>query len=96
MKQVEMLEKRFGYFPQRFQVGDVTYTALAIRRTWTTHTRPPKLVFEIRTEHGIITLSQNTATNKWRTMTPKAQLGVKQVIGYMGDVNGAGCDPDVP
>jgi hypothetical protein len=68
-KKVFMLEKRFGYFPKLFQMGNTSYVVRNVQRTWTENSRPKKLCFRVQTEQGMIDLAQNTRTNEWRGKT---------------------------
>lgn len=62
---VEILERRFGYFPHRFQWRGHTHQVQAVERTWTKMGRIPNLCFRIRCSGGIFDLAQNVKTNIW-------------------------------
>lgn len=59
---VEMEEKRFGYFPQRFKWHGKSYTVLAVERCWT---RDTHLWFRVRCPEGVFDLAQNVRLNLW-------------------------------
>lgn len=59
---VEMEQKRFGYFPQRFKWHGKSYTVLAVERCWT---RDPHLWFRVRCSEGVFDLAQNVRLNLW-------------------------------
>lgn len=62
---VEILEKRFGYFPQQFQWRGRAHRVQAVERTWTKMGRAAQLCFRVRCQEGIFELTQNTKTNIW-------------------------------
>lgn len=62
---VEVLEKRFGYFPHRFQWRGHTHQVQAVERTWTKMGRVAQLCFRVRCSEGIFELVQNAKTNIW-------------------------------
>ncbi|GIL15203.1 MAG: hypothetical protein BroJett039_03760 [Chloroflexota bacterium] len=62
---VEILEKRFGYFPQRFQWRGHTHHVQAVERAWTKMGRGAQLCFRVRCQEGLFDLSQNVKTNIW-------------------------------
>jgi len=63
---VTMLERKFGYFPQRFQWRGQTYTVTAQLQCWTRYTKSgPALKFRVQTEQGTFDLTQTLKTNEW-------------------------------
>lgn len=62
---VEILEKRFGYFPQRFQWRGHTHQVLAVERTWTKMGRVAQMCFRVRCQEGVFDLTQNVKNNIW-------------------------------
>jgi hypothetical protein len=62
---VEVLEKRFGYFPQRFLWRGQVHTVQAVERTWTKMGRVAQLCFRVRCGEGVFDLTQNAQTNIW-------------------------------
>lgn len=62
---VEILEKRFGYFPQRFQWRGHAHQVQAVERTWTKMGRVAQLCFRVRCSEGVFDLAQNAKTNIW-------------------------------
>lgn len=62
---VEILEKRFGYFPHRFQWRGRAHHVQAVERTWTKMGRVAQLCFRVRCSEGIFDLTQNVKTNIW-------------------------------
>lgn len=62
---VEILEKRFGYFPQSFQWRGHTHFVQAVERTSTKMGRVAQLCFRVRCKEGIFDLTQNCKTNIW-------------------------------
>lgn len=62
---VEILEKRFGYFPQQFHWRGRAHQVQAVERTWTKMGRAAQLCFRVRCQEGIFELTQNVKTNIW-------------------------------
>ena len=62
---VEIQEKRFGYFPQRFRWRGKSHEVQAIERCWTRTGRNAHLCFRVRSADGIFDLRQNVKTNIW-------------------------------
>lgn len=62
---VEIQEKRFGYFPQRFRWRGKTHEVQAVERCWTKTGRNPHLCFRVRSADGTFDLTQNVKTNIW-------------------------------
>lgn len=62
---VEVLEKRFGYFPHRFQWRGHTHQVQAVERTWTKMGRVAQLCFRVRCNEGVFDLTQNAKSNIW-------------------------------
>lgn len=62
---IEVLEKRFGYFPHRFQWRGHIHTVQAVERTWTKMGRVAQLCFRVRCSEGVFDLTQNAKTNIW-------------------------------
>ncbi len=62
---VDVLEKRFGYFPHKFLWRGHTHQVQAVERTWTKMGRVAQLCFRVRCREGIFDLSQNAKTNIW-------------------------------
>lgn len=62
---VEILEKRFGYFPHSFQWRGHSHSIQAVERTWTKMGRVPQLCFRVRCKEGVFDLTQNSKTNIW-------------------------------
>jgi len=62
---VEILEKRFGYFPQRFQWRGHAHQVQAVERTWTKMGRIAQLCFRVRCNEGVFDLTQNAKSNIW-------------------------------
>lgn len=63
---VEVQEKRFGYFPQRFRWRGNTYGVLAVERCTTRAGRNPQLCFRVRCAEGIFDLAQEVKSNIWK------------------------------
>ncbi len=62
---VEIVEKRFGYFPHRFHWRGHTHQVQAVERTWTKMGRAAQLCFRVRCGEGTFDLTQNVKTNIW-------------------------------
>lgn len=62
---VEMIEKRFGYFPKTFRTGGRTYTVAHVERCWTQPGRSPRLYFKVRCAEGDFVLCQDVNANTW-------------------------------
>ncbi len=62
---VQVLEKRFGYFPHRFQWRGKLHQVQAIERTQTKMGRVAQLCFRVRCSEGTFDLTQNAKTNIW-------------------------------
>ena len=62
---VEMLERRFGYFPNRFRWRGKTYDVDGVERCWTSMRRNPRLCFRVRCREGVFELAQDVRLNKW-------------------------------
>ncbi len=61
----EVLEKRFGYFPQVFRWRGRTYEVDAVERCWTSVKRGPRLCFRVRCRETRYELTQDVRLNKW-------------------------------
>lgn len=62
---VEIQEKRFGYFPQRFRWRGKIHDVQAVERCWTKTGRSAQLCFRVRCGDGVFDLTQNVKTNIW-------------------------------
>ncbi len=62
---VEIQEKRFGYFPQRFRWRGHVYEVQAVERCWTKANGNPHLCFRVRCLEGVFELYQNVRANTW-------------------------------
>jgi len=62
---VEIQEKRFGYFPQRFKWRGVSHLVQAVERCWTKTGKTAQLCFRVRCKEGIFDLVQNVKTDIW-------------------------------
>lgn len=62
---VEILEKRFGYFPQRFQWRGHAHQVQQVERTWTKMGKSAQLCFRVRCREGVFDLTQSVKTNIW-------------------------------
>jgi hypothetical protein len=62
---VEIQEKRFGYFPQRFLWRGKTREVQNVERCWTKTGRSAQLCFRVRCHDGVFDLTQNVKTNIW-------------------------------
>lgn len=62
---VEIQEKRFGYFPQRFRWRGQSHEVQAVERCWTRTGRSAQLCFRVRSVDGVFDLTQNVKTNIW-------------------------------
>lgn len=62
---IEMQEKRFGYFPQKFQWRGQAHLVQAVERCWTKTGKSAQLCFRVRCQAGIFELTQNVKTNLW-------------------------------
>ena len=62
---VDVVEKRFGYFPQRFQWRGHLHTVQSVERTWTKMGRIAQMVFRVHCTEGVFDLTQNAKTNVW-------------------------------
>lgn len=62
---VEMQEKRFGYFPQRFLWRGKSHQVQAVERCWTKPGRSAQMCFRVRSAEGVFDLTQNVRTNIW-------------------------------
>src|SRR5262245_25923059 len=62
---VQILEKRFGYFPQRFLWRGQAHQVQQVERTWTKMGRLAQMCFRVRCNSGTFDLTQNCKTNIW-------------------------------
>ncbi|MBI4675593.1 MAG: hypothetical protein HY741_28445 [Chloroflexi bacterium] len=62
---VDIQEKRFGYFPQRFRWRGQAHEVQAVKRCWTKAGRSAQLCFRVRCREGIFDLTQHVKTNIW-------------------------------
>lgn len=62
---IQMLEKKFGYFPKSFKSGGQTHAVESVERCWTQTGRAPRLYFRVRTAAGDFTLWQDVNANTW-------------------------------
>lgn len=62
---VEMQEKRFGYFPQRFRWRGKAHEVQAVERCWTKTGPRAQLCFRVRCKEGVFDLTQHVRTNIW-------------------------------
>jgi hypothetical protein len=65
---IEMLERRFGYFPKRFRWHGRIYEVLAVDRCWTSVRNKPGLCFRVQCHEGTFELSQDVRLNKWEVI----------------------------
>lgn len=65
LMQIEMLEKRFGFFPKSFRIGGHTYAVAQVDRCWTQPGRSPRHYFKIRCAEGDFVLCQDVNANTW-------------------------------
>lgn len=63
---VEVQEKRFGYFPQRFRWRGHSYHVQAVERCTTRMVRSAQLCFRVRCNEGTFDLAQEVKTNVWK------------------------------
>jgi len=62
---IEMQEKRFGYFPQRFRWRGIAHEVQAVERCWTKTGPRAHLCFRVRCREGVFDLTQHVKTNIW-------------------------------
>jgi hypothetical protein len=62
---VEIQERRFGYFPQRFRWRGKTHEVQAVERCWTKAGQRAQLCFRVRCGEGCFDLTQHVKTNIW-------------------------------
>lgn len=62
---IEMLERRFGYFPKSFRSGGETLQVEYVVRCWTKAKGQPRLYFKIHTATGDMVLYQDVNANTW-------------------------------
>lgn len=62
---VQMLERRYGYFPQSFRAGGQTLQVEYVVRCWTKTKRTPRLYFKVHTATGDMVLFQDVNSNTW-------------------------------
>lgn len=63
---VEIQEKRFGYFPQRFLWRGRSHIVQAVEQCWTRTGRDAQLCFRVRCQEGVFKLTQHVKGNIWR------------------------------
>ena len=71
MATIQMLQRRFNYFPKSFVWNNQTHTVMNVLRCWTI---AHGLTFRVRCAAGTFDLTQNMRTNTW-TLQP-LQKGV--------------------
>ncbi len=62
---IEIEEKRFGYFPQRFLWRGKAHEIQAVERCWTKTGRNAQMCFRVRCREGVFDLTQHVASNVW-------------------------------
>ncbi len=62
---VEMQEKRFGYFPHRFQWRGKSHLVQSVERCWTRTGRRAQLCFRVRCGESTFDLTQQVNDNVW-------------------------------
>jgi hypothetical protein len=62
---IEMQERRFGYFPQRFEWRGDSHIVQSVERCWTRTSPSPQLCFRVRCSQGIFDLTQHVKNNRW-------------------------------
>lgn len=65
---IEMQEKRFGYFPQRFRWRGSSISVQAVERCWTKPGRAAssaQMCFRVRCGEGTFELTHNVKHNIW-------------------------------
>ncbi len=67
-KPIEILETRFGYFPQRFVANGQEFHVTAVNRCWT---EKSKLVFLVACGDDKFRLSQNLKSKQWSMEIPQ-------------------------
>lgn len=60
---IEMLARRFGFFPREFMWHGHRYQVEAVERCWT---RPTRHYFRVRCAEGVFDLYQDVRINAWR------------------------------
>lgn len=63
--QIQMLERRFGYFPKTFRAGGQVHEVEYVSRCWTKVDRHPRLYFQVHTPAGDMVLYQDVHSNTW-------------------------------
>jgi hypothetical protein len=62
---IEMLDRRFGYFPKRFRWHGRIYDVETVDRCWTSARSTPRMCFRVRCREGWFELSQDVRLNRW-------------------------------
>lgn len=63
---IELIERRFQYFPQSFRWRGRRYDVDGVDRDWTTRRPTWHRTFRVRCAAGIAELSHDLASNTWR------------------------------
>jgi hypothetical protein len=67
---IEMIEKRFGYFPKQFRWHGRLYDVEVVERCWTSVRSHPRLCFRVRCRERSFELSQDVRLNRWEVTLP--------------------------
>ncbi len=62
---VEIIEKRFGYFPQRFRWRGNVFNVERVEHCWTSMRGNPHLCFRVLCREGAFELFQDVRANTW-------------------------------
>lgn len=62
---IQMIERRFNFFPKTFRIGGDTHTVKHVERCWTQPGRTPRLYFRVHTTAGNMVLYQDVNANTW-------------------------------
>lgn len=76
---VEMLQTRFEYFPQRFTLDGATYDVTQVMHCQTITAAPPRIVFYVNTAQGrMFRIERNVSTSQWTAQLVHIQKGKSQ------------------
>lgn len=75
---IEMLTRRYGYFPASFRWRGRRFAVLAVEKCWTQAGQPTRRLFRVRCTDGSFTLEQTLPQGKEHAAASREQWRVKR------------------
>lgn len=75
---IELLSRRYDYFPASFRWRGRRFQVMAVRKCWTTQTPVPRRRFRVRCVEGIFELEHDLRADIWRVGRRPATLWLRR------------------